>query len=286
MGVLLAFPSRFALGDRRLRGLGTGGFYVEPGAHMQGFFMFRRLLKTRGVDFVFSTSCNATSAQLWEKLGGRPIPAGYETFSVLLPPGPSPTNMPSGAALAACWPPRRVSPGAWPRRSWPSGAARAKIDFLRAPTGTGWPISRPGTATRMPSPASVPPNISAGLPMSPAPRGSGGPVRGPSWPGRLVRRSGPAGRRAEQDQELLHPRSHLPAAGPDLAALLHAIAAVCRPGLIPILSPRDRSRAAASAKLWRRRTPFATSYLIDPGVHGRPLAEAAGLVPADGDRFP
>jgi hypothetical protein len=83
-GVNLAFPGWFVRGDRRLRGLGSGNFYVVPRARMHGFFLFRRFLKTSGVDFFFATTCNSASAPLWEQLGGRPVPGARETCSVVL----------------------------------------------------------------------------------------------------------------------------------------------------------------------------------------------------------
>src|SRR5262245_22918040 len=84
LGILQYFPSWFVLGDQRWLGLGSGGFYVAPSARIQGFFMFRRYLRTPGVDFVFATTCNAASGQLFEKHGGEPVPGAHESFSLLL----------------------------------------------------------------------------------------------------------------------------------------------------------------------------------------------------------
>jgi hypothetical protein len=74
MGLLLAFPGVFLAGDRRLLGLGSGSFFVEPQARTLGFYLFRRYLNSPGFSFFFSTSCNANSAPLWETAGACAVP--------------------------------------------------------------------------------------------------------------------------------------------------------------------------------------------------------------------
>lgn len=82
-GVCLQFPSAFRLGDDRLVGLCGGSFFVSAMARLQGLFMMLRFMKAPGADFAFSTTCNETSATLWDKLGGRPVPDSQ--FEYLLP---------------------------------------------------------------------------------------------------------------------------------------------------------------------------------------------------------
>ena len=73
-GLLVSFPSAFRAGDRRLLGLGSGGYFVEPAARTLGFHLFKRHLRCPGFDFFFSTSCNAASGALWKTLGARAVP--------------------------------------------------------------------------------------------------------------------------------------------------------------------------------------------------------------------
>jgi hypothetical protein len=73
-GMILAVPRAYRLGDRRLRGLAAGNFYVDRSARMQGFFLLRRFLKTPGIDFYYANSCNIQSGTLWLKCGGAQVP--------------------------------------------------------------------------------------------------------------------------------------------------------------------------------------------------------------------
>jgi hypothetical protein len=84
VGVNLSIPCWFRLGDKRLRGLCGGSFFVEAPARMQGFFLFRRFLKTAGADFVFATTCNASAGALWQKLGGTAVPDSDCRWALIL----------------------------------------------------------------------------------------------------------------------------------------------------------------------------------------------------------
>jgi len=74
MGLLLAFPAALVAGDRRLVGLGSGSFFVEPPARTLGFHLFRKHLSTPGSSFFFSTSCNVNSGPLWKAMGAHAVP--------------------------------------------------------------------------------------------------------------------------------------------------------------------------------------------------------------------
>ena len=74
-GLNLRFPTVCLAGDRRIRGLGSGGFFVESEAQTLGYFLFKRKLSLHGYSFFFSTTCNSKSALLWEKLGGCAVPS-------------------------------------------------------------------------------------------------------------------------------------------------------------------------------------------------------------------
>jgi hypothetical protein len=74
VGTDLWFPGVFLVGDRRLRGLGAGKFFVEPQARTLGFYLFKRSTNVPDYEFFFSTSCNAQSAALWKTLGAVAVP--------------------------------------------------------------------------------------------------------------------------------------------------------------------------------------------------------------------
>ena len=73
-GLTLAFPAAFLAADRRLLGLCSGSFFVEPQARTQGYYLFRKYLSSPGYSFFFATTCNAESAPLWRRLGGCAVP--------------------------------------------------------------------------------------------------------------------------------------------------------------------------------------------------------------------
>jgi hypothetical protein len=74
LGMILAVPRMYLLGDQRLLGLAGGNFYVDASVRLQGFFMLRRFLGTQGVEFVYANSCNRQSAPLWVKCGAALVP--------------------------------------------------------------------------------------------------------------------------------------------------------------------------------------------------------------------
>ncbi|MGH9593931.1 MAG: hypothetical protein ACRD5L_12630, partial [Bryobacteraceae bacterium] len=73
-GINLAFPAAFLAGDKRLLGLCSGSFFVEPPARSMGFYLFKKYLGSAGYSFYFATTCNAASSALWASLGACPIP--------------------------------------------------------------------------------------------------------------------------------------------------------------------------------------------------------------------
>ena len=72
-GVTLCSPCAFLVADRRLVGLSSGSFFVEPEARSLGFYLFKKNLGLPNYSFFYSTTCNSASAKLWEKLGGRAV---------------------------------------------------------------------------------------------------------------------------------------------------------------------------------------------------------------------
>ncbi len=81
-GLSLSFPAAFLAGRQRLLGLCSGSFFVEPQARTLGYHLFKRYLRSPGYPFFFATTCNASSAALWAKMGGHPVPAS-ETEHIL-----------------------------------------------------------------------------------------------------------------------------------------------------------------------------------------------------------
>lgn len=74
VGLLLSFPSAFRAGDRRIVGMGSGSYFVEPRARTLGFYLFKRHLTCPGSAFFFSTTCNAASGAMWRMLGAEAAP--------------------------------------------------------------------------------------------------------------------------------------------------------------------------------------------------------------------
>ncbi len=74
LGMILAIPRMYQLGDHWLLGLAAGNFYVDASVRLQGFFMLRRFLGTQGVEFCYANSCNRQSAPLWAKCGAAVVP--------------------------------------------------------------------------------------------------------------------------------------------------------------------------------------------------------------------
>jgi hypothetical protein len=53
VGTHISYPERFVYSHKQLLGLCGAHFFVNPVARMQGFFMLRRFLNTKGVDVFF-----------------------------------------------------------------------------------------------------------------------------------------------------------------------------------------------------------------------------------------
>jgi hypothetical protein len=73
-GIDLCFPVAFLSSDKRLLGLCSGTFLVEPAARSMGFYLFKRCLSTPGYAFQFASTCNTYSSELWRSIGGYPVP--------------------------------------------------------------------------------------------------------------------------------------------------------------------------------------------------------------------
>jgi hypothetical protein len=82
VGLLIAFPAAFRAGDRRIVAMASGAYFVAPAAQTLGFHLFKRHLRSPGVAFFFSTSCNAASGALWRALGASTV-AGSDIEYVL-----------------------------------------------------------------------------------------------------------------------------------------------------------------------------------------------------------
>jgi len=90
-GLTLNFPNAFVVADRRVVGLCSGSFYVEPQVRTAGFYLFKRYLDSTGHSFYFATTCNAKSSAIWQKLGGAAVPSSEMEyilpfrFDIMLP---------------------------------------------------------------------------------------------------------------------------------------------------------------------------------------------------------
>jgi hypothetical protein len=82
-GINLCFPSAFLAGGKRLLGLCSGSFFVEPPARSLGFYLFKKYLSSPGYSFHFATTCNVNSEPLWRMLGGRAVP--HSELEYILP---------------------------------------------------------------------------------------------------------------------------------------------------------------------------------------------------------
>jgi hypothetical protein len=83
-GLNLCFPASFSLGNKKIAGLGSGSFFVDPNVKSLGFFLFRKYLACPGYAFYFATTCNAASAPLWKALGGRDVMRSEVEFVIPL----------------------------------------------------------------------------------------------------------------------------------------------------------------------------------------------------------
>jgi hypothetical protein len=73
-GLNLCFPCAFLSADKRLLGLCSGSFFVEPPARSLGFYLFKKYLSTPGYAFFFASTCGSNSSELWRSIGGCPVP--------------------------------------------------------------------------------------------------------------------------------------------------------------------------------------------------------------------
>jgi hypothetical protein len=73
-GLCLSFPAAFTANGQRMTGLGAGSFFVDTPARSMGFFLLRKYLASPGCSFFFTTTCNASSAALWQSIGARAVP--------------------------------------------------------------------------------------------------------------------------------------------------------------------------------------------------------------------
>lgn len=101
-GCMLYHHFEFRQGDRILKALGSGAFYVSPQATLHGFFMFRKYLKEPGYDFYYCTTSNAQSGALWARCGGIPLPLSREEWVRLCAPGSSMMEVALRRKLPGC----------------------------------------------------------------------------------------------------------------------------------------------------------------------------------------
>jgi hypothetical protein len=73
-GLTLCFPAFFRQEEKRIAGLGSGSFFVDPAMRSAGFFLFKKYIARSGYSFYFATTCNLASAPLWQQLGGTAVP--------------------------------------------------------------------------------------------------------------------------------------------------------------------------------------------------------------------
>jgi hypothetical protein len=74
VGMIIAVPRLYRLGDQKRMGLAAGHFFIDSSARMQGLFMLRRFFKMSHGDFWFANSCNRQSGPIWAKLGAVLVP--------------------------------------------------------------------------------------------------------------------------------------------------------------------------------------------------------------------
>jgi hypothetical protein len=288
-GVVLTFQNMFVFGGQRLLGLGMGSFYVDPRARTRGFFMFRRFLKTTGVDFFFATTCNAISAQLWSRLGGKPIPGSYETYSLLLHAGSVAYEYALRGRAHGIWAPaarvvgtlaspflahwrRQTEIDLQPEADWKRMADLAvryrdpkiltgerSVEYLR------WRYEKSPSAER-----------------NEIVRFEDSQGRAGWFVAQLQPDIGQSKIRNYCILDLIYPPTGL-----DLAGLVNAMAAHYADRADLLYLPRTIAEQCqlGPPKLWRRRNPFATSFIIAPEDRSETLALAADLAPVDGDRF-
>jgi hypothetical protein len=87
-GAFLAYPWEFRLGERTLTALSGGPFFVDPAAAMRGLLLFRQFLAASGIDFWYSTTCNARAGGLWSKSGGMAVSGSDVEYLVVFSAAP------------------------------------------------------------------------------------------------------------------------------------------------------------------------------------------------------
>ncbi|HAI11925.1 MAG TPA: hypothetical protein DCM28_09490 [Phycisphaerales bacterium] len=85
-GSLLFFPQIYRFQNQTYRALGSGSFFVDPNARMQGFFMFRKYLASKNYDFYFGNTCNTNSIALWKNCKGVVVPNSDIEYLIILKP--------------------------------------------------------------------------------------------------------------------------------------------------------------------------------------------------------
>lgn len=122
-------PRGYRLGGRRLLGLASTSLFSAADARLEAYLLFRRFLARPGFDFHFANTCNAATATLWARCGGRPL-AGSDLRLLV------PLRL---AKLA----PEKLRRGGWPWLAGAAGLAGRVADLvLRPPTRSGLPCTR------------------------------------------------------------------------------------------------------------------------------------------------
>jgi hypothetical protein len=288
VGVNLSIPCWFRLGDQRLRGVGGGSFFVETRARMQGFFLFRRFLKTAGADFVFATTCNASAGALWQKLGGRAVPDSDCRWALILHAAPMAEELAlrKGAGKAAAALSRMAGHLAAPLFAPGKGQPRVSLRPCR-----DWDrLASLAARNRDPSVLTCErsaPHLAWRYEQSPAserhqvyefaePGGSSGWLAVGRQPNSGVRKQ----IRNYTVLDVVRPRT---GAGTD--SLLDALSELYadRADRIEVPATLARHSSLGRPRLWKRPNGFAAAYVLGGGTLQCPLAEVADLYPADGD---
>jgi hypothetical protein len=288
VGVNLMIPSWFRFGDQRLRGLCGGSFFVEPAARMQGFFLFRRFLKTNGADFVFATTCNASAGALWKKLGAKEVPDSDCRWTLILNGAPIAEELAlrkgAGRAVAAM---SRMA-GRLAKPLLAPGKGRQRVSFRPC---RDWDRLA-SLAAQNRDPCLLACERSAAhlawrYEQSPAPEGhhvyefaeQGSNV---GW--LAVGRKPNSGLRRQIRNfailDIVRPR--MAGTGASLLGALSELYAD-RADQIEVPATLARESSVGRPRLWRRPNGFAVAYVLGNGKASGNLAEAADFYLADGD---
>jgi hypothetical protein len=74
VGMIIAIPRLYRLGDETLLGVAGGHFFIDASARLQGFFMIRRAMAMEGANFWYANSANRQSAPILAKCGAARVP--------------------------------------------------------------------------------------------------------------------------------------------------------------------------------------------------------------------